>query len=324
MTSVATVIDNLQWGARALDALSGSPRLDAELLLGKVLALSRAGLIARSSEPVEMQSEQAYAGLIDRRLQGAPVAYLTGTREFWSLPLTVTPAVLVPRPETELLVQLALERIPERHAHPVVHRIVPADPILLAQQARSADQVLAAHPIPSTGPVGSVLDLGTGSGAIALAIASERPGLRVTGVDISPAALEVAIQNSRDLGLAHIHWRLGSWFEAVPGEKFDVIVANPPYVAAADPALQSLTAEPTIALTAGATGLDALSAIAGAAASHLNDGGWLLLEHGSDQAPDVARLLERHGFTAVRSQVDFSSKPRVTLGTLHSHHQERP
>ena len=283
MTSVATVIDNLQRGARSLQAQSDSPRLDAELLLGKVLGLSRAGLIARGSEPVALHSEQAYAVLIEKRLRGAPVAYLTGTREFWSLPLTVTPAVLVPRPETELLVELALERIPE-------NRMI------------------------------SILDLGTGSGAIALAIASERPGIRVTGVDISPAALEVAIQNSRDLGLTHIDWRLGSWFEAVPGEKFDVIVANPPYVAAADPALQALRAEPAIALSAGPTGLDALSAIARAAASHLKDHGWLLLEHGSDQAPDVARLLQSHGFTGVRSQIDFSGKPRVTLGIVHSHH----
>jgi release factor glutamine methyltransferase len=289
MTSVATVIDHLQRGARSLQAQSESPRLDAELLLGKVLGLSRAGLIARSSEPVAIQSEQAYADLIDKRLRGAPVAYLTGTREFWSLPLTVTPAVLVPRPETELLVELALERIPERRV-PALDRMI------------------------------SILDLGTGSGAIALAIASERPGVQITGVDISPAALEIAVQNSRDLGFAHINWRLGSWFEAVPGERFDVIVANPPYVAAADPALQALRAEPAIALNAGPTGLDALSVIARAAASHLKTQGWLLLEHGSDQAPDVARLLESHGFAGVRSHLDFSGKPRVTLGTVHSQH----
>jgi release factor glutamine methyltransferase len=282
MTPVATVIDNLQRGTRALRELSDSPRLDAELLLGFVLGLSRAGLIARGGDAVAKIIERAYADLLDKRSQGTPVAYLTGTREFWSLPLRVTPAVLVPRPETELLVELALERISES--------------------------------------VASVLDLGTGSGAIALAIASERPGLRVTGVDLSPAALEVAIRNSRDLGLAHIDWRLGSWFEAVPGEKFDVIVANPPYVAATDPALRTLGAEPLMALSAGPTGLDALSDIARAAASHLKTQGWLLLEHGSDQAPEVARLLESHGFTGVRSQTDFSGKPRVTLGTVHSQH----
>jgi release factor glutamine methyltransferase len=288
MTPVATVAENLQTGAGSLRNSSDSPRLDAELLLGCVLGLSRAGLIARGGDSVAAEREQAYADLIDRRARGAPVAYLTGTREFWSLPLTVTPDVLVPRPETELLVELALERMPERD--------------------------------PSTSRVGSVLDLGTGSGAIALAIASERPAWRVTGVDVSPAALEVAIQNSRDLGLAHVEWRLGSWFEAVPGEIFDVIVANPPYVAAEDPALQTLWAEPSIALGAGPDGLDALSAIIRGAASHLRDGGRLLLEHGSTQAPDVAQLLESHGFTGVRSRNDFSGKPRVTLGTVYSQH----
>ena len=138
----------------------------------------------------------------------------------------------------------------------------------------------------------------------------------------SPPALEVAIQNARDLGLVHIDWRMGSWFDAVPGERFDIIVANPPYVAADDPALKKLTAEPAIALCDGPTGLDALSAIAGEAAAHLNELGWLILEHGNDQAPQVAQLLERHGFTRIRTHLDFSGKPRVTLGTLHSLHQE--
>jgi release factor glutamine methyltransferase len=214
---------------------------------------------------------------------------LTGIREFWSLPLKVTPAVLVPRPETELLVELALQLLPN---HPA-----PA----------SADQVRR------------VLDLGTGSGAIALAIASERPHARVTGVDVSPAALEVAVQNSRDLGVARIEWRLGSWFDAVPGERFHMILANPPYIAAADPALDQLTAEPGIALSPGPTGLEAFSAIAAQAPSHLHEGGWLVMEHGSEQAPDVARLLERHGFTSIRSHLDFSRKPRVTLGTFTPH-----
>jgi release factor glutamine methyltransferase len=286
MTPVSTVADTLHSGARSLHSHSDSPRLDAELLLGKVLGLSRAGLIARSDEPVAMTDEQAYSGLIERRRLGAPIAYLTGTREFWSLQLNVTPAVLVPRPETELLVELALDRLPPEAR---------ADPNSPA----------------------SVLDLGTGRGAIALAIASERPRARVTAVDISPAALAVAIQNSRDLQVSNIDWRLGSWFDAVPGEKFDMIVANPPYVAAADPALERLKAEPAIALCVGPTGLEALSAIAGAAASHLHQRGWLIMEHGSDQALDVAQLLERHGFSGVRSHLDFSGKPRVTLGTVH-------
>jgi release factor glutamine methyltransferase len=287
-----TVAQLLQRGARSLDSHSDSPRLDAQLLLGKILGLSRPGLIARGNERVAGERESSYVSLIEQRLAGTPVAYLTGTREFWSLALRVTPAVLVPRPETELLVELALQCVPEHQAGPFADRAC------------------------------SILDLGTGSGAIALAIASERPRARITGVDISPSALEVAIQNSRDLGLAHIDWRSGCWFAPVPGERFDLIVANPPYVAAGDPALEKLAAEPPIALCGGPTGLEALSAIIGAAALHLRTHGWLILEHGSNQAPDVARLLERHGFTGVRSHLDFSGKPRVTLGTVHSPHQE--
>jgi release factor glutamine methyltransferase len=285
MSAPCTVAETLRNAARSLDGASDSPRLDAELLLAKVMEWSRPGLIAHGDAPVPPQRERLFAGLVERRLQGSPVAYLTGTREFWSLPLGVTPDVLVPRPETELLVELAL-------------------------QCMSRDRA------------SSVLDLGTGSGAIALAIASERPAVRITAVDISPQALAVAIQNSRDLGLAHIDWRLGSWFAAVQGERFDLIVANPPYVAAADPALATLAAEPAIALCAGPTGLEALSAIAAGAAAHLHEGGRLMLEHGCGQAPFVARLLEHEGFTQVRTHLDFSGKNRVTLGLVHSSHQE--
>jgi release factor glutamine methyltransferase len=283
---MSTIAETLRRAAHALDRCSDSPRLDAELLLGKLLGQPRSGLIAHSDEPVPAASEDAYDELIEARREGSPVAYLTGSREFWSLPLSVTPAVLVPRPETELLVELAL------------------------QPSGSTLQ-----------PDCSVLDLGTGSGAIALALASERPGWRITGVDVSPPALEIALRNGHDLGL-HVDWRLGSWFEPVAGERFDLIVANPPYVAADDPALERLRAEPAIALSGGPTGLEALAAIIGAAASHLNERGCLMLEHGSSQAPGVVRLLQRHGFTNIRSHMDFSGKPRVTLGTLHPPHQE--
>jgi release factor glutamine methyltransferase len=283
LNDLSTVAETLQGGARLLHRYSDSPRLDAELLLGKILGLSRPGLIARGNETVAAECAQAYASLIEQRLHGAPVAYLTGTREFWSLALRVTPAVLVPRPETEVLVELALQRLPRE--------------------------------VPTT-----VLDLGTGSGAIALAIASERPRSRITAVDISPSALDVAMQNSRDLGISHIDWRLGSWFAPVGGERFDMIVANPPYIAAADPALASLAAEPKVALCDGPTGLEALSVIAAGAALHLNERGWLILEHGSDQALAVAQLLTRNGFAGVGSHRDLSGKLRVTLGTLHSPH----
>jgi release factor glutamine methyltransferase len=280
---MTTVAETLQSAARALHSHSESPRLDAELLLAKTLGLSRSGLIARGNDAVAGEREEAFCVLIARRLAGAPVAYLTGTREFWSLALNVTPDVLVPRPETELLVELALQVLPREQAS-------------------------------------SVLDLGTGSGAIALAIASERPLAAVTAVDVSASALDVAIQNSRNLGLSRIDWRLGSWFAPVAGERFDVILANPPYVSAADPALQKLNAEPTLALCPGPTGLEALTAITAAAGAHLHDGGRLMLEHGSDQATAVAQMLERHGFTAIRSHLDFSGRPRVTLGSVHSPH----
>ena len=278
-----TVSEALQQAARSLVGHSDSPRLDAELLLGKILGLPRSGLIARGNESVAVECERQYASLIEQRRRGAPVAYLTGRREFWSLELSVSPAVLVPRPETEVLVELALERLPRER--------------------------------PS-----SVLDLGTGSGAIALAIASERPEVKVTGVEISRPALDVAMQNSRDLKIFNIEWRLGSWFSAVPGRRFDMIVANPPYVAAADPALEKLAAEPAIALCDGPTGLEALSAIAAGAAGHVHERGWLILEHGADQASAVAQLLERNGFEDIRTHPDLSGKPRVTLGTAHSQH----
>lgn len=279
-----TVAESLRLAARALEERSESPRLDAELLMCEVTGLSRSALVVRAAEPLAASHRIAFDQLVSKRLQGAPVAYLTGRREFWSLGLRVTADVLVPRPETELLVEQALERLPDEEPW-------------------------------------SVLDLGTGSGAIALAIATERPRARISAVDISAQALAVARRNAAELGLPHIDWRLGSWFAAVAGLRFHVIVANPPYIAAADPALKQLGAEPHIALTPGPTGLEALTLIVAGAAVHLHANGWLLLEHGSDQADSVARLLLHAGFDHVRSLVDCSQRPRVTLGSIQASHQ---
>ena len=274
-----TVDDHLNFAAGRLSGCSESPRLDAEVLLCKVLGWSRPGLRLHGPQRIAAASRRTYRDLLERRAGGAPVAYLTGRREFWSLNLVVTPDVLVPRPDTEVLVERALQ--------------------LLA-----ADRPLA------------VLDLGTGSGAIALAIASDRPLARIVGVDVSAAALGVAARNAAELGLERIQWRTGSWFAAVAGESFDLIVANPPYIAADDPALLSLAAEPRSALTPGPTGLEAFDQIVRGAARHLTPGGALAFEHGSMQGDAVAALLSAHGFGDVRTHQDYSGKPRVTLGTL--------
>jgi release factor glutamine methyltransferase len=282
-----TVESALGQGARSLNLTSGSPRLDAEVLLSSALGIERSALIARGSDALNDQDLRAYRELLEERRSGMPVAYLIGRREFWSLPLKVTSAVLVPRPETEILVEVALQQLPDS-----VER--------------------------------AVLDLGTGSGAVALAIASERPRARVVGVDVSPGALGVARDNARALALANVTFRLGSWFDPVPGEVFDAVVANPPYVADGDPALAALAAEPLLALLAGPAGLDALEAIVARAPRHLKRGGWLLLEHGSGQQHEVAKLLERCGFTGIQCHCDYSGLPRVTRGTFSPPFKERP
>jgi release factor glutamine methyltransferase len=282
MRTVATIAEAVKNAELALGRHSESPRLDAELLLATLLGLPRSALIARGNEPVALHDENAYAELIAKRADGVPIAYLTGRREFWSLPLKVSPAVLVPRPETEILVEHALALLP-----------------------RDA--------------VCSVLDLGTGSGAIALSLAHERPCWAITAVDVSAAALDVARHNAQLLQLSQIQWRLGSWFDPVPAERFHLIIANPPYIAADDAALSALCAEPAAALIAGPTGLEALSAIIAQAPGHLHTRGWLALEHGITQAQDVAQLLHSQGFDSIRTYSDFSGRPRITLGNHKPH-----
>ena len=277
--TLTTIEDALRRAAAGLRERSESPRLDAEVLLANVLGLTRAGLIARSAQPLQERDESAFNALLTQRLSGTPVAYLTGSREFWSLPLRVSPAVLVPRPETEILVEQVLELAPA----------VPAR---------------------------SLLDVGTGSGAIALASAKDRPDWTVTGSDVSPDALAIADSNCRDLKIANVEWLRGSWFEAVPGRRFDFIVSNPPYVAAGDPLLGRLAAEPLLALSPGVTGLESLQLIVAQAHTHLIDGGWLLLEHGHDQATAVQALLRQSGFQSIRTCLDLSGKTRITLATF--------
>ena len=258
----------------------GDARLEAELLLAHALGTTRARLYAWPEHEPEAHQRAVFERLVDARVRGEPIAYLTGRREFWSLDLAVTPDVLIPRHETELLVELALERIPrDRTSH--------------------------------------VADLGTGSGAIALAIARERPLAHVTATDASTGALDVARGNATRLGLSNVAFAAGDWLAAVGDARFDVIVSNPPYIAADDAHLAQgdLRFEPASALASGADGLDAIRRIVADASSHLADGGALLLEHGFDQSARVRALLEAAGFGNVASDRDTGGHERVTRGT---------
>jgi release factor glutamine methyltransferase len=263
--------------AGASTATAPAAALDAGLLLAHALRTTRARLMAHAESMVEPAALRRYSALIERRARGEPLAYLTGTREFWSLPLSVSSAVLVPRPETELLVERALA-------------------------LRSA-------------PHGRVADLGTGCGAVALALASERPRWQVTATDISAEALAVARANAAQLGLT-VDFRQGDWFTPLAGVCFDMLVSNPPYVAADDPALEdaALAHEPRLALTPGADALACLRAIGRDAPHHLVPGGWLLLEHGTSQGAAVRRELVVAGFRYVRSHRDLSGNERITEG----------
>ena len=253
-----------------------SPHLDAELLLAHVLGQGRARLKSHPETVPDAAARSRYAELVLRRAAGEPLAYLLGSKGFWTLTLAVTPAVLIPRPETELLVERALALRPE--------------------------------------PTGLVVDLGTGSGAIALALASERPQWQITATDASNEALAVARANAASHAPARVGFVLGSWFEPLAERRFDLVVSNPPYIGAEEPELRSpaLLREPRSALSPGADGLACLRAIVQDAPFHLEQGGWLLLEHGSTQAADVTRELVARGFRHVRSHRDLGGHERMT------------
>ncbi len=252
---------------------------DARMLLQSVLNVSHAHLIAHPSQELAPEQAQQFYSLAVRRAAGEPVAYLVGEREFYSLNFKVTPAVLIPRPETELLVDLALERV-------------------------SIDRP------------DKVLDLGTGSGAVAITIGKHRPLASVTAVDSSAAAIAVARVNARHLVATNVRMLASDWFSGVDGEEFDLIVSNPPYVADGDPHLEQgdLRFEPRTALAAGSDGLDCIRCIITSAIAHLSVGGWLLLEHGYDQAAACRRLLSKAGFGEVFSHPDLAGTMRVSGG----------
>ena len=254
-------------------------RHEAEILLCHALQRERAWLYTHADELADAAIEARFRQLMEARQSGQPVAYLLGHRGFWTLDLKVSRDVLIPRPETELLVELALERI-------AVDRPV------------------------------QVADLGTGSGAIALAIASERPLARVLATDASTAALDVARENARRLEIDNVEFAAGDWCEALGAQRFDVIVSNPPYIAAGDTHLQQgdLRFEPAGALASGSEGLDAIRTILRAAPDHLLANGWLLMEHGYDQGERVRGLLAQQGFRSVQTRPDISGNDRVSGG----------
>ena len=275
-----TIADLLQSATEA-NQLSDSPGLDCELLLCFVLGVDPSYSKTWPERQVSDDHLAQFDELLQRRIKGEPVAYLIGSQGFWSLDLEVSPATLIPRPETELLVEVALE-------------------LSLPEQA-------------------SVLDLGTGTGAIALALATERSHWKVCAVDLQQQAVDLAERNRQRYQLNNVRLFASNWFDAIPAQRFDLIVSNPPYIEAGDPPLSQgdVRFEPASALVSGDDGLDDLRLVCSQSVDYLADGGWLLLEHGFDQGAAVRELLERAGFNSVETRPDLNGCERITLGRYH-------
>jgi release factor glutamine methyltransferase len=279
MSETFTIQGSLRLAASLLGPRSEAAALESEILLAHVLAVPRSHLRTWPEKILHESQRHYFFDLVARRAAGEPIAYITGRREFWSLDLVVDPTTLIPRPETELLVEAALERI-----------------------AQNSEAYIA--------------DLGTGSGAIALAIASERPRCRVIATDLSPRSLNVARENARRLNLSNVEFREGSWFAPLGDLRFDMIVSNPPYVAEDDPHLAEgdLPAEPRRALVAGPTGLEIITALIKQAPPYLREEGWLLMEHGRNQAMATAALLHHSAYQHVQTWRDIAGNDRVSGG----------
>ncbi|AGR59058.1 MAG TPA: peptide chain release factor N(5)-glutamine methyltransferase [Salmonella bongori] len=273
-------MDFQHWLREAVNQLrdSDSPRRDAEILLEYVTGKGRTYIMAFGETPLTDAQQQQLEALLQRRKQGEPVAHLTGVREFWSLPLFVSPATLIPRPDTECLVEQALARLPAKKCH--------------------------------------ILDLGTGTGAIALALASERPDCDVTAVDRMPDAVALARRNAEHLAIRNVRILQSYWFSALPGQRFDMIVSNPPYIDAQDPHLAEgdVRFEPLSALVADANGMADIIHIIDHARQVLTPGGYLLLEHGWQQGDAVRAAFQQAGYSDVETCRDYGGNERVTCG----------
>jgi release factor glutamine methyltransferase len=275
MVECQTIKSAVKDATERLSTVSDAARLEAELLLARAINMPRSFVFAHPEDELDDASLQRLNDTVARRLAGEPMAYITGTREFWSMELAVSPATLVPRPETEITVDVALRGIP-----------------------RDAEW--------------DILDLGTGSGAIALAVGRERQLCNITAVDVSEDALAVARENANRHSIANVEFLHGDWTRPVAGRTFQVIVSNPPYVRADDEALERLTAEPLTALAAGEHGLDAIEVIAKDCQAIIADDGALVIEHGAEQEQAVAELLMARGWANIRCHKDYSGLPRVT------------
>ena len=304
-------------------------KFEAQLLLQHVLKVNRAWLIAHESDVLPSNNYILFEALVNRRLIGEPIAYILGYREFYGLTLKVTADTLIPRPDTETLVDAALAKIPQSNTSSLPsfpHKresILNLEPNLNVEPSLKTkiDSHLRGNDVltrvENDNNQISILDLGTGTGAIALAIAVHRPNARLTAVDASQATLNIAIENAQNLNINNISFVLSNWFSALNKQMFDVIVSNPPYIKQADAHLKQgdLRFEPLAALASGLDGLDDIRLIINSASLHLNANGWLMLEHGYDQANSVAALLAKAGFSEISHVQDLAGISRVTIAS---------
>ncbi len=272
-----TIKEGIEAYTDELKSHSETPRLDAELLIAAITEQPRTQLVAYPERQLTAAEEKQLKKYVNRRSKGEPIAYILGHKEFWSLDFHVTPDVLIPRPETEMLVEWALNNLPEKETC-------------------------------------RVADLGTGSGAIAIALADERPNWIIDATDISKKALKVAKQNADWYRVANVNFYCGQWCQALPGKNYHAILGNPPYIASHDEHLQNLHYEPRSALSAGEDGLDAIRIIIREAKTYLSENGWLVLEHGYDQSDKIVELMKQNNYRDVKDYPDLAHMPRMIVG----------